>query len=229
MKMILMIAVFLTFLAGEATAQERVTPKTQKEKISYTFGINVGKNIKMQEIDLDLNILIAGIKDAINDSIPVMTETEMNEALNALQYEMRTKAEIKQKTIGEKNKKEGEAFLAENKKKKDIVTLPSGLQYRIIKKGNGPKPKADQTVKCNYKGTLIDGTEFDSSFKRGTPAEFPVGQVIKGWTEALQLMPTGSTWQLFIPSDLAYGEHGAGKTIGPNATLIFEVELLSIK
>ena len=135
----------------------------------------------------------------------------------------------KMKNIAEKNKKEGDAFLEANKKKDGVITLPSGLQYKIIKEGSGPKPTATQTVKCNYRGTLIDGKEFDSSYKRGEPTEFPVGQVIKGWTEALQLMPVGSKWQLFIPSNLAYGENGGGSMIGPNAALIFDIELISIK
>jgi FKBP-type peptidyl-prolyl cis-trans isomerase FklB len=133
------------------------------------------------------------------------------------------------KEAADKNKAEGEAFLAANKSKEGIVTLPSGLQYKILTEGKGPKPTAADTVVCNYRGTLINGTEFDSSYKRGEPATFPVGGVIKGWTEALQLMPVGSKWQLFIPSGMAYGERGAGADIGPNATLIFEVELISIQ
>jgi FKBP-type peptidyl-prolyl cis-trans isomerase len=136
---------------------------------------------------------------------------------------------VRQQAI-EKNKKAGEAFLAANKEKPGVVTLPSGLQYKILQPGSGPKPTASDSVVCNYRGTLVDGTEFDSSFKRGQPATFPVGQVIKGWTEALQLMPVGSKWELFIPSDLAYGERGTnGGPIGPNETLIFEVELVSIQ
>jgi FKBP-type peptidyl-prolyl cis-trans isomerase FklB len=142
---------------------------------------------------------------------------------------MMTKMQVKQKADGDKNKKAGEAFLAANKKKDGVVTLPSGLQYKILKAGNGAKPTASQTVSCNYRGTLIDGKEFDSSERNGKPAEFPVGQVIKGWVEALQLMPVGSKWQLFIPSDLAYGANGQGQIIGPNAVLIFDIELLSIK
>jgi FKBP-type peptidyl-prolyl cis-trans isomerase FklB len=135
----------------------------------------------------------------------------------------------KQKEEGAANKKDGDAFLAANKGKDGVVTLPSGLQYKILKQGNGPKPTANDTVECNYRGTLIDGKEFDASSKHGGPASFPVGGVIKGWTEALQLMPVGSKWQLFVPADLAYGDRGAGADIGPDATLIFEVELLSIK
>jgi len=133
------------------------------------------------------------------------------------------------KELGEKNKKDGDAFLAENKGKEGVVALPSGLQYKILKAGDGEKPKSTDTVVCNYRGTLLNGKEFDSSYKRGQPATFPVSGVIKGWTEALQLMPVGSKWQLFIPPDLAYGDRGAGNDIAPGATLIFEVELLSIQ
>ena len=148
----------------------------------------------------------------------------------ALQADLRKKGEEKMLVQGEANKKEGDAFLAENKTKEGVVTLPSGLQYKILKEGTGPKPTATDTVVCNYKGTLLDNTEFDSSYKRGQPATFPVSGVIKGWTEALQLMPVGSKWQLFIPSDLAYGARGGpGGGIGPNATLVFEVELMSIQ
>ncbi len=146
-----------------------------------------------------------------------------------MQNEVRKQQQEKMQEAGAANKTEGEAFLAANKSKDGVVTLPSGLQYKILTAGTGPKPTASDSVVCNYRGTLINGTEFDSSYKRGQPATFGVGQVIKGWTEALQLMPVGSKWQLFIPSSLAYGERGAGAEIGPNATLIFEVELLSIQ
>jgi FKBP-type peptidyl-prolyl cis-trans isomerase FklB len=179
----------------------------------------------MQELNINQAFLLQGIKDAINSSTTAMSEKEMETTLAAFQKEMMAKMQA----IAEKNKKEGETFLAANKKKDGVITLPSGLQYKILKTGSGPKPTASQTVSCNYRGTLIDGKEFDSSYKRGEPAEFPVGQVIKGWVEALQLMPVGSKWQLFIPSDLAYGPNGQGQIIGPNATLIFDIELLSIK
>jgi FKBP-type peptidyl-prolyl cis-trans isomerase len=150
--------------------------------------------------------------------------------MTALQVDLRKKQEEKMQVLGDANRKAGEAFLAENKTKDGVVTLPSGLQYKILKEGTGPKPAATDTVVCNYKGTLLDNTEFDSSYKRGQPATFPVGGVIKGWTEALQLMPVGSKWELFIPSELAYGARGGpGGGIGPNATLVFEVELMSIQ
>lgn len=229
MKKLIVIVVILSLFEGVVMAQKKVTPKTKKEKVSYSIGVNVGKNMKMQELDLDQKLLLQGIKDGLNDSKIVMSEKEIEETLNAFQQEMMSKVQAKQKIDRDKNKKEGDAFLAANKQKEGVVTLPSGLQYRILTNGTGPKPTAGDTVQCHYRGTLINGTEFDSSIKRGKPAEFPLGKVIKGWTEALQLMPVGSKWQLFIPSELAYGEHGAGQIIGPNATLIFEVELLSIK
>jgi len=159
----------------------------------------------------------------------LLTQEEAQAALMEVQNELRKKQQEKMQVAGEANKKEGEAFLAANKAKEGIVTLPSGLEYKILKEGTGPKPTASDSVVCNYRGTLINGTEFDSSYKRGQPATFPVNGVIKGWTEALQLMPVGSKWQLFVPSSLAYAERGAGGDIGPNATLIFEVELLSIQ
>jgi FKBP-type peptidyl-prolyl cis-trans isomerase FklB len=229
MKKLIVVVIVLSLFSGELIAQKNRTPKTKKEKVSYSIGVNIGKNMKTQGIDLDQGLLTQGIKDGLNSSKTAMSDKDMESAMTAFQQEMMGKMQAKQKVDGEKNAKEGEAFLAANKNKEGVITLPSGLQYKIIKSGEGPKPTKDQTVKCNYRGTLIDGTEFDSSYKRGEPAEFPVGGVIKGWIEALQLMPVGSKWQLFIPSDLAYGPNGASQTIGPNATLIFDIELLSIK
>jgi FKBP-type peptidyl-prolyl cis-trans isomerase FklB len=170
-----------------------------------------------------------GIKDVLSGGTLMMTEQEVQETLTNFQKDLAEKQATRQKELAEKNKKDGEAFLAENMKKEGVKTLPSGLQYKVIKEGTGRTPKETDTVVTHYKGSLIDGSEFDSSYKRGQPATFPVKGVIKGWTEALQLMKEGSTWQLFVPADLAYGERGAGSVIGPNATLIFEVELLSIK
>jgi len=229
MKKFIVVALILSLFGGTVLAQKKGTPKTQKEKVSYSIGVNIGKNMKMQGIDVDQEFLTQGLKDGLNNAKTTLSEKDMDATMKTFQQEMTTKMQAKQKVDGEKNKKEGEAFLAVNTKKDGVTTLPSGLQYKILKAGNGPKPTANQTVKCNYRGTLIDGTEFDSSYKRGEPAEFPVGGVIKGWTEALQLMPVGSKWQLFIPSGLAYGESGAGQMIGPNAVLIFDIELLSIK
>jgi len=203
---------------------------TTKEKASYAIGMNLGGGLHRQNIDVDSAALVQGLKDTLSGNKTLLTEEEARAALMQLQSEMQAKMQAKQAAEGEANKKEGDAFLAANKTKEGVVTLPSGLQYKILTPGTGPKPTATDSVVCNYKGTLINGTEFDSSYKRGEPATFPVTGVIKGWTEALQLMPVGSKWQLFIPSDLAYGPRGTpGGPIGPNATLIFEVELVSIK
>ena len=198
--------------------------KNQKEKVSYSIGINIGKNFKQQGVDFDLNAFVNGIKDGSSGKEGLLTEAEMQEVMMAFQKEMMAKQSEK----GEKSKKEGDAFLAENKKKEGVKTTESGLQYKVIKMGTGPKPSKDDTVETNYKGTLVDGTEFDSSYKRKETATFPVTGVIPGWTEALQMMPVGSKWQLFIPSDLAYGSQGQGP-IPANAPLIFEIELISIK
>lgn len=213
---------------GARTATPLVL-KTQKEKVSYAIGLNIGKSLHKDAVDVDPNIFVRGVKDALTGAKPLLTEEEMKSVLTTLQSELRKQQEEALRQAGEANKKAGDAFLAENKTKEGVVTLPSGLQYKILTEGTGPKPAATDSVVCNYRGTLIDGTEFDSSYKRGQPATFPVSGVIKGWTEAVQLMPVGSKWQLFVPPDLAYGNRGAGPDIGPNATLIFEVELLSIQ
>jgi FKBP-type peptidyl-prolyl cis-trans isomerase len=205
---------------------ELTTLTTDKQKAGYAIGMNWGTNLHRQEVDVDIAALLQGLKDSFAGAKTLMTEDEARAALNKLQGEIQAKMQAKTKEEEAASKE----FLSANKGKEGVVTLPSGLQYKILKAGTGPKPAASDTVVCNYRGTLVNGTEFDSSYKRGEPAEFAVNRVIKGWTEALQLMPVGSKWQLFIPSDLAYGEHGPPNSgIGPNATLIFEVELLSIK
>ncbi len=204
--------------------------KTNKEKASYALGMNVGTSLHRQSVDIDPDLFAQGFKDAISGKKPLITEEEGRAALTQLQNDVRTQQAQRMKEEGNANKKDGDAYLAANKAKPGVVTLPSGLQYKILKEGTGPKPTATDTVECNYTGTLINGTEFDSSAKHGGPAKFPVNGVIKGWTEALQLMPVGSKWQLFIPSDLAYGERGTPDgSIGPNSTLVFDVELLSIE
>jgi FKBP-type peptidyl-prolyl cis-trans isomerase FklB len=219
--------------AGTTTAKAPVplTLNTQKDKASYAIGLNIGKSMHKDSVEVDPAILLRGLKDGLTGSKPLLTDDEARASMVALQADLRKKQEEKMLVQGEANKKAGEAFLAENKTKDGVVTLPSGLQYKILTEGTGPKPTATDTVVCNYKGTLLDNTEFDSSIKRGQPATFPISGVIKGWTEALQLMPVGSKWQLFIPSDLAYGARGGpgGGGIGPNATLVFEVELMSIQ
>jgi FKBP-type peptidyl-prolyl cis-trans isomerase FklB len=206
---------------------------TQKDKASYAIGMNIGKSVaaKFKSDSLDVNnaIFLRGMKDALSGGKMLLTDDEAKAVLDALQAEMRKTQEEKMAQAGDINKAKGDAFLAANKAKDGVVTLPSGLQYKIVTPGTGPKPGPTDQVVCNYRGTLIDGTEFDASAKHGGPATFPVNQVIKGWTEALQLMPVGSKWQLYIPSDLAYGSRGAGGDIGPNSTLIFDIELVSIK
>ncbi len=202
---------------------------TQKDKFSYALGMNLGASFKKQSVPVDPNILARGIKDALAGGKTALTEEQARATLMEVQTEVRKKQQEEMQAAGEASKKEGTAFLDANKSKNGVVTLPSGLQYKILTQGTGPKPTASDSVVCNYRGTLINGTEFDSSYKRGEPATFPVNGVIKGWTEALQLMPVGSKWQLFVPSDLAYGERSPAPEIGPNSTLIFEVELLSIQ
>jgi FKBP-type peptidyl-prolyl cis-trans isomerase len=211
------------------TVSQTMTLTTPEQKLSYALGADMGKRLKATQVPVDPAVLERGMSDAMSGKASLMTDDEIRTTIASAQKDLQMKQMAKMKEMGDKNKKEGDAFLAANKSKEGVVTLPSGLQYKILKAGDGPKPTAADTVSCNYRGTLIDGKEFDSSYKRGQPASFPVGGVIKGWTEALQLMPVGSKWQLFIPPDLAYGERGAGADIEPNSTLVFEVELLSIQ
>ncbi len=210
------------------TATQPLVLTTEKDKQSYAIGLNVGKNLHRDGIDVDPKIVLRGLQDELAGGKILLTDDQIKSVLTDLQSQVRQKQEEKRAAQAESNKKEGAAFLAANATKEGVVTLPSGLEYKVLVAGTGPKPSATDTVVCNYRGTLLDNTEFDDSYKRGQPVTFPVGGVIKGWTEALQLMPVGSKWQLFIPSDLAYGERGK-PPIGPNATLIFEVELLSIQ
>jgi FKBP-type peptidyl-prolyl cis-trans isomerase len=218
----------LGLLAFGTAAQDRTVLKDQNDRISYSIGVNVGTGLKQQTqqqgLTINPEILVSGIKDAFSGGKTQLTEQEVRDTLMALQKDMVGK----QSELGEKNKKEGEAFLAENKKKPGVKTMPNGLQYQVLAEGKGPKPKVTDTVKVNYKGTFISGTEFDSSDKHG-PVTFALNHVIKGWTEGLQLMSVGSKYRLFVPSDLAYGPQGADSLIGPNATLIFDVELLGIE
>jgi FKBP-type peptidyl-prolyl cis-trans isomerase len=218
-----------TTAPAAAKRPQVLTLKTQKDKISYAIGMNIGQSMKKDSLDLDPAIVSRGLNDALTGAKPLMTEDEAKSVMTEFRSEMMKKQQAAAQQSGDTNKQAGQQFLAANKTKEGVVTLPSGLQYKVLKEGTGPKPSASDTVVTNYRGTLIDGTEFDSSYKRGEPATFPVGQVIKGWTEVLQLMPVGSKWQLFIPSDLAYGERSPGGEIGPNSTLIFDIELLSIQ
>ncbi len=203
--------------------------KTQKDKFSYAMGMNLGSNLKKQNVPIDPAIMARGLRDALAGAKTQMTDEEARTVIQQMSQEAQKKVMEKMQAESAVNKKQGDAFLADNKSKPGVVALPSGLQYKILTAGTGPKPTAADTVVCNYKGTLINGKEFDSSYKRGQPATFPVGGVIKGWTEALQLMPVGSKWQLFIPADLAYGDRSPSPDIAPGDMLIFEVELLSIQ
>jgi FKBP-type peptidyl-prolyl cis-trans isomerase FklB len=221
-----------TSKTGTGTKTGTATPfvlKTDKQKQSYAIGLNIGKNMQKDGVEIDSAAMLRGIKDAVAGGKVLMTDEEIKTTLTALAGDLKKKQELKIAAESSANKTAGDAFLAANKAKPGVVALPSGLQYKILKQGDGPKPTTADQVTCNYKGTLLNGKEFDSSYKRGEPATFPVGQVIKGWTEALQLMPVGSKWELYIPADLAYGSKQAGPDITPGSTLVFEVELLSIK
>jgi FKBP-type peptidyl-prolyl cis-trans isomerase FklB len=221
--LIVTIAIFT--LASTGFAQEQTQLKDLKDKVSYSVGLNIGANFKKQGQDLNPDALLLGLKDALAGKKPALTEDQMKETMQSWNKDM----EEKQRVAGQKNAAEGAKFLADNKKKAGVKTTASGLQYKVIKGGTGPQPKGSDTVTVNYRGTLINGTEFDSSYKRNQAATFPVNGVIKGWTEALQLMKSGSKYQLFIPADLAYGERAVGPDITPNSTLLFEVELLEVK
>jgi FKBP-type peptidyl-prolyl cis-trans isomerase FklB len=205
-----------------------LTLKTDKQKQSYALGMSIGAGLQKQGVVADPALVARGLKDTMTAAKTLLTQDEMKAALAQLRDELVQQMQAKAHEAGAAKRKEGEVFLAANKSKPGVVTLPSGLQYKILTEGTGPKPTANDTVSCNYRGTLINGQEFDSSYKRGQPASFAVGGVIPGWTEALKLMPVGSRWQLFIPSELAYGDRGNGPDIGPGETLIFELELLSI-
>lgn len=229
MKGFIVFVLSLMIFVSSVSAEEKKSLQSQKDRISYSIGVSVGNNLKMQSVDVDPDIIAQGIKDVLSGSQLLMTEKEVTDTLMTLQKDIIAKQAEERRKAAEKNKLEGEKFLEENKKKEGVVTLPSGLQYKVIKNGTGKTPKLTDTVVVNYKGTLINGKEFDSSYKRGEPSQFPVNAVIPGWTEALQLMKEGAIWQIFIPSSLAYGERGAGNVIGPNEVLIFEVELISVK
>ncbi|HTN76760.1 MAG TPA: FKBP-type peptidyl-prolyl cis-trans isomerase [Pirellulaceae bacterium] len=209
-------------------AAEKVDPVKLKADYSYAIGLQIGRGIKADDIEVDLDLLVKGFSDALKGGEPALNDAQLRAAMMGLQAQMQTKMVAKAKAEGDKNKKEGEAFLAANKKKPGVTTLPSGLQYKVLTAGAGKSPKATDVVSTHYHGTLINGTVFDSSKERGEPASFPVNRVIPGWTEALQKMKVGDKWELVIPSDLAYGASGSGQDIGPNSVLVFEVELLGI-
>ena len=219
----------LSLVVGAVHAQDKLDLKNPEQRSSYSIGADIGSNFKRQGIEVDVKAMAAGLADAIAGK-PQLTEAEMKETLNSFRMQMMEKMQAKQKAAGATNLKDGEAFLAANGKKEGVKTTPSGLQYKVVKTGNGKdSPKATDTVKVHYHGTLIDGSVFDSSVERGEPVSFPLNGVIPGWTEGVQLMKVGDKFQFVVPSKLAYGEQGAGGKIGPNSTLIFDVELLSIE
>jgi FKBP-type peptidyl-prolyl cis-trans isomerase FklB len=228
MKSYCVSSLFVSFLVIAAWAQEKLDLKDPKLRASYSIGADIGINLKQQDLDLDPRALAAGLADAFAAKLQ-LSEAERRETLDGFRADMMKKMEAREKVAGEKNHKAGETFLAVNGKKEGVKTTASGLQYKVLKSGTGKSPKATDTVKVHYHGTLIDGTVFDSSVERNEPVSFPVNRVIPGWTEALQLMKEGDKWQLAIPAKLAYGDQGAGEKIGPNATLLFDVELIAIE
>ena len=220
----------LVLVAG-CNQQKVAEPKldNEKNKASYTIGVQMGMQLAPQKDELDMDSIMLGFNHAFNDSELKMTQEDMQTTMQSFQQTLMAKQQAKMKEAGDKNAKEGEAFLAENKNKEGVTTLDSGLQYKVLKSGDGESPTAEDTVVTHYRGTLVNGEEFDSSYNRGQPVTFPVSGVIKGWTEALQKMKVGDKWELYVPPELAYGERGAGPKIGPNSVLVFEVELLDIK
>jgi FKBP-type peptidyl-prolyl cis-trans isomerase FklB len=228
MRRALTAVAFLALSSGLCAAGETPEIKDENDKISYSIGHQIGDDFKRQGVELRSDLVVKGIKDAMDGSKPLMTPEEMNRTLVELKRKVTVAQQGGAKKAAEKSRAAGEAFLAENRKKEGVVTLPSGLQYKVLKEGEGEPPGPAARVTVQYRGTLLDGTEFDSSYKRNQPATFKVNGVIRGWTEALQLMKPGAKWQLFIPANLAYGDRGAGASIPPGSTLIFEVELLSV-
>jgi FKBP-type peptidyl-prolyl cis-trans isomerase FklB len=224
MKSIILTALALSFAVTVFGEDKPAQFKDQKDKFSYAVGLNIGMNFKRQNIDVSPDIVLSGLKDGIAGT-PKMTMDQIRDTMTAFEKDMQQK-EVE---AGKKNSADADKFLADNKKKDGVKTTASGLQYKVLKEGNGAQPKSSDTVTVNYRGTLMDGTEFDSSYKRGQPATFPVGGVIKGWTEALQLMKVGSKFQLFIPPNLAYGEHSPTPQIPASSLLIFEVELMNVQ
>jgi len=229
MKYFLITLLSVAFLSSVCYADEKLDLKDQKDKESYSLGYQFGQNLKSQGVEINLDIYTSGIRDALGGKEPQMSQEEIRATIGELQKRVMAARQKELKEKAEKNLAEGKVFLDENKKKEGVKTLPSGLQYKVLVEGSGKTPKATDTVTVHYRGTLINGSEFDSSYKKGQPSTFQVNGVIRGWSEALQLMKGGSRWQLFIPPELAYGERAAGLQIPPHSALIFEVELISIK
>jgi FKBP-type peptidyl-prolyl cis-trans isomerase len=214
--------------AAQPSAAPSGKPESLYDKASYTIGLNLGKSLKTNDIQANIDLIVKGLRDGLGGGPALLTDEEMQSTMQTLQQQVTAQQEAKRKALGEKNKADGEAFLAKNKEKPGVKTTASGLQYEVLSEGTGPMPKATDSVTVNYKGTLMDGTVFDSSYDRKEPVTFVLNQVIPGWTEGVQLMKVGSKYKFYIPSAMGYGERGAGNTIGPNSPLIFEVELISI-
>jgi FKBP-type peptidyl-prolyl cis-trans isomerase FklB len=229
MRLLSTLGIGLVLLPGFSCATQAPAPESEKQKLSYSIGYQVGGDFRRQSLELDPELVVRGVRDAQAGAEPLMTPEEMREALTELKRQAAATAKQRRDELARKNLAEGEAFLAENAAKRGVTTLPSGLQYQVLAEGSGDPPAATDGVSVNYRGTLIDGTEFDSSYARGEPATFRLDGVIPGWTEGLQLMRPGAKYRLFVPAELAYGESSAGAKIGPNSTLIFEVELLSVQ
>ncbi len=236
MRQLAIIAAILILAGSVAFAQQPGAetkkdpgPETKKDKVSYSIGVIVGKDMKTQGIDLNPDVFGRGFRDGLSGTKPAMTDEDMQKAMSEFRTEMAAQKQAEMKKLADENKAKEDAFLAENKTKEGVKTTASGLQYKVLKEGTGKMPTAYDTVVVHYRGSLLDGTEFDSSYKRNEPATLPVSGLIPGWTEALQMMKTGSKWQIWVPSKSAYGEAGAGGVIPPNATLVFEVELISIE
>ena len=223
---ILIAALVLASVVSQAAAQETYTEK--KDRVGYSIGLNMGRDFAQRELEIGIDAFVQGLKDGLAGAEAKMSDEERQKALVELGQEMKAKQEAKMKAETEKNRKEGQEFLAANAKKEGVKVVESGLQYKVLQEGQGESPGPEDTVTVNYKGSVIDGTVFDSTEKRGQPATFALNQVIKGWSEALQLMKPGAKWMIYLPADLAYGDRGAGPVIGPGKTLIFEVELISV-
>jgi FKBP-type peptidyl-prolyl cis-trans isomerase FklB len=228
MKHFVMIAVSTVLLFGACKTEQDLQLKDENDRVNYSLGHQIGGDFKSQGVEIRPELVVKGIQDALSEAEPLMTQEEMNKTLMDLKKRIVTAQQEERKKAAEDHLAKGKAFLEENAKKEGVKTLPSGLQYKVIQEGSGATPEATDTVTVHYRGTLIDGTEFDSSYNRGKPATFRTDRVIRGWTEALQMMREGAKWELFIPPELAYGERRAGAKIGPNSTLIFEVELISV-
>jgi FKBP-type peptidyl-prolyl cis-trans isomerase FklB len=228
MKYFLTATLFAALLSGVSFAGDQVELKNENDKVNYSIGYQIGGDFQRQDVEIKPELIVKGIQDALSGTKPLLTSQEMRTALVDLKKRITAAQKEKNRQLADQNLAAGKAYLAENAKKEGVTTLPSGLQYKVIQEGSGATPKAGDTVTVHYRGSLIDGTEFDSSYKRGKPATFQADRVIAGWKEALQLMKPGAKWQLFIPGPLAYGERGAGTKIPPNSTLIFDVELISI-